>query len=264
MSFSEIVARANKPERDALFQWVMRDGPFWEDAQLHEPSECLFWNDRDVSSTGIGEAAWRLIQTGRDQEIVSLNPSSWTFSPVVVILTTEDNTEVAVDLPNVWDEAGLSAILDSATQGFDSWISVEEAVRREFLNLTISGDAFRPISQQPFVPGAARQVYVRFQILSQFRKSFDADHKLTKDGHYLYQQFFTGKKGDGGRGAMFSSEADDQGNLWFDHPGKPREKLHCPWHGKIQTPQLRVHFSWPITGQDPVYVVYVGPKINKW
>ena len=26
---------------------------------------------------------------------------------------------------------------------------------------------------------------------------------------------------------------------------------------------FRIHFSWPMTNSDPVYVLYVGPKLTK-
>ena len=43
----------------------------------------------------------------------------------------------------------------------------------------------------------------------------------------------------------------------------PTKTLFCPWHGKVQTPQLRVHFSYPIRANEPLYIVYVGPKLTK-
>jgi hypothetical protein len=41
------------------------------------------------------------------------------------------------------------------------------------------------------------------------------------------------------------------------------EKIFCTWHGKVKTPQYRIHFSWPISAVAPLYVVYIGPKITK-
>ena len=52
--------------------------------------------------------------------------------------------------------------------------------------------------------------------------------------------------------------------LTFPHPERPRERLFCPWHGKVQTPQMRIHYSDPIAGDRALYVVYVGPKITKY
>ena len=51
--------------------------------------------------------------------------------------------------------------------------------------------------------------------------------------------------------------------MTFKHPTDASKTLFCPWHGKVQTPQLRVHFSWPVRADEPLYIVYVGPKITK-
>jgi len=51
--------------------------------------------------------------------------------------------------------------------------------------------------------------------------------------------------------------------MTFPDPDVQGETLFCSWHGKVKTPQYRIHFSWPVTAASPVYVVYVGPKITK-
>jgi len=51
--------------------------------------------------------------------------------------------------------------------------------------------------------------------------------------------------------------------MTFRHPEKADETIFCPWYGKVGTPQLRVHFSWPVRADETLYVVYVGPKITK-
>ncbi|MBN1960904.1 MAG: hypothetical protein JW841_08150, partial [Deltaproteobacteria bacterium] len=84
----------------------------------------------------------------------------------------------------------------------------------------------------------------------------------------IYQDFFTGKKGGGGRGALFSDSSDEEKNefknaLTFNHPQKPHVKIFCPWHGKVQTPKYRIHFSWPVRVNEPLYVVYIGEKLTK-
>lgn len=79
---------------------------------------------------------------------------------------------------------------------------------------------------------------------------------------------FTGKKGDGGRGATFTDSSDSEKSefkkeMTFDNPLDAKRTLFCPWHGKVQTPQLRVHFSYPICADEALFVVYVGPKLTK-
>jgi hypothetical protein len=52
--------------------------------------------------------------------------------------------------------------------------------------------------------------------------------------------------------------------MTFPHPERVGETLFCPWHGKVQTPQIRIHFSGTTIRHDqPLYVVYIGPKIAK-
>lgn len=78
----------------------------------------------------------------------------------------------------------------------------------------------------------------------------------------MFQLHFTGDK------AWFSDsssteKSDFRKELTFRHPMNAGEYLFCTWHGKVKTPQLRIHFSWPIRASDPLYVVYIGPKITK-
>ena len=70
-----------------------------------------------------------------------------------------------------------------------------------------------------------------------------------------------------GEKSWFSDSSDSEKrkfkqDLTFPHPERAQENLFCTWHGKVKTPQYRVHFSWSF-GTDPVYVTYVGPKITK-
>jgi hypothetical protein len=91
---------------------------------------------------------------------------------------------------------------------------------------------------------------------------FDDQGHRNDEGHRLYANHFTGAK------ASFSDSSDSEKNdfrneLTFAHPEQPGETLFCAWHGKIKTPQIRIHFSWPVRSEAPLYVVYVGPKITK-
>lgn len=45
-----------------------------------------------------------------------------------------------------------------------------------------------------------------------------------------------------------------------DEHGNP---LECFWHGKISTSYYRIHFSYPITHDEPLYIAYIGPKLTK-
>jgi hypothetical protein len=39
--------------------------------------------------------------------------------------------------------------------------------------------------------------------------------------------------------------------------------LFCPWHGKVKIEQMRMHFTFPIQRDMPLYIAYIGPKLTK-
>ena len=98
--------------------------------------------------------------------------------------------------------------------------------------------------------------------LHRFRTCFDERNQRTPEGQRIYQDHFTGNK------SWFSDSSDTEkdafeAELTFHHPNQQGARLFCAWHGKVKSPQLRIHFSWPIPGGAPLYVVYVGPKITR-
>ena len=114
----------------------------------------------------------------------------------------------------------------------------------------------------PFVPSAAERIRVLLHTLDRFKGCFNEQGQRNDEGHALYANHFSVQKG------WFSDSSDAEKNefhaeLTFPHPQRPGETLFCPWHGKVKTPQIRIHFSWPVRANEPLYVVYVGPKRTK-
>jgi hypothetical protein len=71
-----------------------------------------------------------------------------------------------------------------------------------------------------------------------------------------------------GDNAWFSDSSEAEKNefeesLTFPHPVEPGQTLFCTWHGKVKTQQIRIHFSWPVRWDTPLYILYVGPKITR-
>jgi hypothetical protein len=71
-----------------------------------------------------------------------------------------------------------------------------------------------------------------------------------------------------GGNPLFSDSSDTEkldfrNELTFRHPDQPGRSLFCPWHGKVRHLELRVHYTWSGRAGEPLYVVYVGPKITK-
>ena len=144
-----------------------------------------------------------------------------------------------------------------------SWKDLETVARRRYPNLTFSADSFEPLNGHPFGKSAAEYLLLRLNILHTFKNCCDPQGKRTPEGNEIHENYFKGEN------AWFSDSSDTEKDefeaaLTFPHPETPRAFLFCPWHGKANyTPPLRIHFSWPIQMNKPLYVVYVGPKITR-
>jgi hypothetical protein len=267
LSMPQAVQALMPNERRALMQWLTQHGPFWEDARNHGPDDWLEWNGNVVTETAVGEAAWCCLN-GIERGLVSLVPSNWQFSPVPVDWVTDTDCRNNVDVANHWDSVTVEAFLQTVSPPLASWDQLKMLATARCTQLTFAVGAFDPLNGHPFVSSPAQRILFILDTLNRFRSSFDTDGRRTPEGHEIYRNFFTGKKGGGGRGALFSDSSDEEkrefeAEMTFMHPADAAGTLFCSWHGKVQTPQLRVHFSWPIRADEPLYVVYVGPKLTK-
>ncbi len=256
-----------KEEQRVLMQWFTQHGPFWEDARNHTPDD---WFESDgciVTDSAIGEAAWCCLN-GIERGLVSFTPSNWQFSPVAVDWVVADETKKSTDVMNHWEPSSIEVVLQAAPSPMNSWSKLEEIAKARFVRLSFAVDAFVSLHGHPFVSSAAQRLLVILDILNRYKCCFDEYGNRTREGNEIYQNYFTGKKEGGGRGSLFSDSSDSEKvefkqKLTFVHPGKDKQTLFCSWHGKVQTPQLRIHFSSPILATEPLYIVYVGPKITK-
>ena len=260
MAMPQAIAALPKDEQRALMAWLTKNGPYWTDNRNHGPNDYLECNHNIVTETAVGEAGWCRL-TGIERELVSITPSNWTYSPIVVDRITGTGPSETTEVANHWDAAALEAILRLAPAPLSSWSQLAQQSIADLTNLTFAADAFVPLNGHPFVSGAARQLWVILGILNQFKTCFDQSGQRTPEGNEIYQNFFTGD-------ATFTDSSDrekDKFNkeLTFKVPGDASKELPFPWHGKVKTPQLRVHFSYPVSAKNPLYIVYVGPKITK-
>lgn len=249
-------------ERRAVMQWLTRLGPFWEDARAHSPDDYLESNGEVVTETAVGEAAYCRLN-GVDRQLVSFTPSAWEFSPVPVIWKSNSSDDDRnIEVINHWTVDELEAALRAAPAPITSWEQLAMVSAARCPHLTFSTDSFEPLHGHPFVNGAAHRVIALLDTLNVFKCCFDERGQRTPKGQRLYQDHFTGDK------AWFSDSSETEilafrTELTFRHPDADGESLFCTWHGKVKTPQIRIHFSWPVHANEPLYVVYVGPKITK-
>lgn len=260
LALPQAIHSMQKDARSALMQWLTRSGPFWEDHRYHDSDDYLECKGEVVTDTAAGEAAYRLGQ-GIECGVVSMDPSSWLFSPLPVEWHQYGSTR-SVDVPNYWDTEGLTSALDAAPLLLASWRDLEAIARERCDALTLVQDCFAPLRGLPFGDAPAKALLSRLAVLNDLKNSFEEDGRRTRRGHEILGKHFSGEK------AWFSDSSEKEKarfrqDLTFPHPAKAGETLFCTWHGKVKTPQLRVHFTWPIRPSAPLYVVYVGPKITK-
>lgn len=264
LTMQQVVQQAlTRDQTRSLMQWLNRHGPFWEDVRRHSGNDWLECSGEIVTDTAVGEAAYCLFH-GISRGLVSMDPSCWLTSPLSVNWRENGSGNAkSVGVCNYWNANKLEVALADVPVSLKSWKDLEMVARRRYPNLTFSSDSFRPLNGHPFGKSVAEYLLLRLNILHTFKNCCDPQGKRTPEGNEIYTNYFMGEK------AWFSDSSDKEKDefkavLTFPHPEAPSESLFCPWHGKINyTPPLRIHFSWPIQMNKPLYVVYVGPKITR-
>ncbi len=249
-----------KDERRSLQLWLTRAGHFWEDFRQHSEDEWVEVRGELVTGTAVAEAAHAVLH-GHQCALVSADPSNWLNSPIPVDWRSDGNGETT-SVENYWTADALEGALQAVPMPFKSWVDVEKGVKRRYPGLRFAQNAFEPLSGHPFSVGAAKGIVTRLRILEEFKGSFGEDGRRTQAGNDIYQEYFTGSN------AHFSDSSATEKNefrsqLMFRHPTRSGESLFCTWHGKVKAQQLRIHFSWPVRAEEPLFIVYIGPKITK-
>ena len=259
----QAVQKLKLDERRALIVWLTRSGPFWDELRQHGVDDWLECRGDLVTDSAVGEAAFRALH-GIHCGLASVRPSEWDYSPLEVLWCRDDEwlADQSTSLVNLRDAAALEEKLQDTAPPIRSWVDLQYVSTMRFRNLTFAVDCFDPLAGVPFAKSAADRMIVLLDILDRFARAFDADGSRTREGNQLYQAHFTGD------GSLFSDSSDSEKRdfrnaLKFPHPASPGDSLFCTWHGKERRLTLRLHFSWPIRSDEPVYVVYAGPKLTK-
>ncbi len=244
-------------EKRAVFSWMDKHGPFWEDAQEHDANEWFECDGEIVTDTGLAEAA-HCVEIGIDRRMVSFAPSSWERPTIAVIHRDNDRAEESIPLDNYWNVSDLEQALIKADPEPKSWEQFEETCRRRFGSLNFTADSFHPLNGQPLAPGLTPKIISRLNALNDF---WAVGGRESDEGRRIYNDHFTGFKG------WFSDSTDTEKRnfrreLTFDVDGK---STLCGWHGKLRMAhrqQFRIHFTWDAApGQ--LHVVYLGLKITR-
>lgn len=253
----QAVQRLPRDQKRSVSQWLNRHGPFWEEDARHSSDDYIDYEGEVVTDTALGEAAF-CVSVNIERRLISFTPSNWQISPIRVKIYAD--SEIDVGVPNYWEATEFEAALQEAEPPIASWEQLDRVSRKSFPRLHFSGDCFEYLSGQPFALGAANGILNRLSVLDELEGAVDAGGKRTPEGHRLYQDHFTGDK------AWFSDSSETEKQefekkLTFKGPdGTP---LPCSWHGKVKTPQIRIHFSWAASPGERLWVAYIGLKITR-
>lgn len=262
MAMQQIVNKLPFARRQALILWIAQKGPYWDDDRRHRDDDWLEVEGGElVTDHAIGEAAYCMLH-GTPSELVSIENSRWSHNPICVFHRHNDEIRRCVDVENHWKVTSVATSLRNCPPAYQSWKELEEVTRRKYSNLTFATHAFEPLCGHPYISGVAQSIDQRLHILNRLCDCFEETGGFNNEGKEIWTDYFTGSK------AWFSDSSESEKNdfekeLTFPCPGNPELPLFCPWHGKIKTPQTRIHFSSQFAKGVPVYVVYVGPKITK-
>lgn len=265
ISMQPAIGRLNDfNQRRAVMGWLTR-GPFWDEEREHHPDEWFECLDDIVTDSAIAEATFRSIK-GVETNVVSFSPSKWLTTPIFVAWHRDDqeNEGKTHSIENYWTAEALENALKKSPLPICSWKELHMESKKRYTKLSFSEDCFNPLKGVPFAKNSAERVLTLLGILHRLTISHDAHGKRNKEGHEIYQEYFTNK----GKSGLFSDSSDTEkqrfrDELTFSHPHDPTASLFCPMHGKIPHLNLRLHFSWPIRPDRPAHIVYIGPKITK-
>lgn len=254
-----------RDEKAAVLQWLGRAGPFIED-DLTDVADNLYYHaSHDVTDQGLGEAA-RQVQVGSNPISFSLshrNDLDFSSDQLDVLHGLMEAPFEQVGVPNTNNIAELIRVANSSVPEPVSWSELILYCRNRFSSLTIGGHCEEVLRPLPFYPIASRRIIELLTVLNQMGSEIGTDGSLTAEGEQLKQKYFVGAK------AWFTDEApgnkrDFATEMNFPDPIHSGETLQCFWHGKIKTPQFRIHFQWPLeAGSTVIKVPYIGPKISK-
>ncbi len=242
--------------------WIDRNGPFFQDEQIGSPGEYLALPDGEVvTDIGPGAAAFQQFQ-GHDTSLISFAPSNFTYTPVEIRWHRNDDDVVSCELLNFWTAQGLDDYLQRKIDLPKTWNEMIDQLPSRFPNLDFLPDLEQYLRSEPFSPYIVERVFVLLGVLNRLKECFDERGQRTQEGEALLDNYFRRAN------ARFSDASESEKNdphlrkmMIFRAPDG--RDIECFWHGKINSPQYRIHFTYPITADQPLYIAYIGPKLTK-
>jgi hypothetical protein len=242
--------------------WLSKSGPFSEDFDIETTDDLWFFDGEEVTEQGLGFAG-RFRLSGADAASFSFqDPTSRRFEvdQLEVLQGFPEEPVGSQQIANLWNEGGLSKWVRDRPGLPTNWLEFTEVCQRDFKNLEINGEVFlEALGKHPFHQNVVSRGIALLGVLDRVAAGLQPDGSLDHPAMELVVEHFQSKK------AWFSNEepSDKEVFMFPDHTSDGT-KLYCSWHGKVKTPQFRLHFEWPVpVGQTVIKVLYFGEKLTK-
>lgn len=261
VTFSQVVMKRIDPNlRSQILSWLNKKGPFWADDRVINDDDYFEFNAIDVTDQGLGECARRKI-SGFPVCSYSFE-GNYSNSPLIIQHGLAEEPFGFYDIENISGINGLIASVADALPTPKNWREAIDRLIEKYQCLIISKKVYEQMAPIPFSEGNYKSIDERFRVLKEYIESRDQHGDHTAQTEQIVENYFHGEK------AWFSNSSDSERRkfkkaLSFVDLLDAKKKLF-PFHGKIKTPQLRIHFGWPISPNvKKIQVVYIGEKLTK-
>jgi len=243
---------------------LSKRGPFWSENRQHLEDDYFEYQNEVITNTALAEIAWRMVGQW-DCYAVSFNPSDFAYSPLAVEWHQSSGDISPIEVKNFWEVNTLTTFLENSLKPPISWEGLIQQCIKSYPHLTFANNLLDVLNSEPFSESIAKRVRELLSILDELNTCFREDGKLNHRGQEIKRNYFEKEE------ALFTDSSDPEKRdfrdaMIFKKPNSPTgETIFCPFHGKIKMGrQYRIHFNWPKEKPtDPLYIVYIGPKITK-
>jgi hypothetical protein len=262
---SVVGSSTTREKKQLILSWVTRSALFVEEDRQSERDDLFYFANTDITESGLGEAA-RRVKDGQSAGVFSfLGGSSLDFSPDPLVVTHGLLEEPLGQLgvPNETEVSLIELRSLSAMPTPRTWRDLLSDCQLRFPKLIIPDTILYKLEHEAFQPNVCKRVIELLKVLNEYISERLPTGEESERAKEIRAQHFIGEK------ALFTDESDRNKSdfridMTFADPDNRDKRIFCPWHGKIKTPQYRIHFEWPVpSGQKKLKVLYIGPKITK-
>lgn len=261
------LSTTNRTElRRAVLNWLDRKGPFIEDDRQPEADDFFECKGKDVTDSGLGEAA-RRVKSQSSVVTFSFSGGEPDFGErqLPVDHGIPDDRLGLYIIDNLWEVAGLEHSAASIRPAPANWEQLVQTAREKYPNLCIPDAIYNnpALSKEPFEAVISDRAIALLKYLNDYMEGRSEGGVESAASREVIDNFFTGDR------ALFSGESQTnqtkfEAQLTFPDPEDTSKTIFAHWHGKISHRYFRLHFEWPAPKEsDKLKILYFGPKLTK-